>query len=284
MDTPLVFLDAVTPDYFGAMQIPLLRGRPLQESDTAESQPVVVIDEWTARHFWPTEDALGKQVTFGDDTKPRQVVGVVGVVQQGEITRLIKGQSGQFYLPMPQYPKAGMSLIVRADGDPMALAPAVRRLVRAIDIDQPLFLVQSMDTARAATRGTQKLAAWLLGAFGLMALLLAVIGVYGVMAYTVGCRAHEFGIRMSLGAQPRDVMKLVARQAVALNLTGIVAGVIGAYGLTRLLSSLLYGVGATDSLTFAAGTALLAAVTLSAGYVPARRATRVDPVRVLRDE
>ncbi len=283
-DVPVVFRNGITTGYFTVLQVPLRRGRVFQTSDTATSHRVAITDEWTARRFWPNQEVLGKRIKFGDETESREIVGVVGDVDQGPLTKLITARSGQFYLPVAQYDKAGMSLVVRTAGDPMKLAPVIRNIVRGMDVNQPVFGEETLDSSHATGRATQKMAAWLLGAFGLMALLLAALGVYGVMAYSVGRRAHEFGIRMSLGAQPRDVLSLVTRQAIAIDIAGIIGGILGAWGLTRYMSTLLYNVGATDPVTFLIVTACLAAVTLIAAYIPARRVTQLDPVRVLRDE
>jgi putative ABC transport system permease protein len=177
-----------------------------------------------------------------------------------------------------------MTFVLRTTKNPMTLAEPLRRIVGQVDVDQPLFQVQTMEDALAAGHSTQTLAAWVLGAFGLTALLLSSLGIYGVMAFNVGRRWHEFGIRMSLGARPADVLRLVTSQALVVNATGLAIGLAGAWALTGLMSSLLYGVGATDPMTFATVATFLSAVTMLAAYIPARRATRIDPVEALREE
>jgi putative ABC transport system permease protein len=283
-DVKVVLRNSVMSGYFATMRIPLIRGRYLNETDRKSSLPVAVIDEWTARQNWPGADAVGKSLKLGKKQPPRQIVGVVGSVDQGILVKLLKGQIGQVYLPAPQAPMPAMTLVLRTNVDPAALIPAMRSLVRSVDIDQPVFQVQTMDATRAASQASQRLATSLLGSFAMVALLLAAIGIYGVIAYSVGQRTREFGIRMSLGARRLDVLRLVVRQGLVLAGIGIAVGLAGAFALTRLLSSLLYGVNATDPLTFAGVTALLAAVAAVASFLPAWRATRVDPVTALRCE
>ncbi|MDR3700504.1 MAG: ADOP family duplicated permease [Candidatus Sulfopaludibacter sp.] len=283
-DVPLVLRNRVAGDYFRAMRIPLLRGRYLNEGDRKEAPLVALIDQWTARRYWPNQDPVGKPFKFGRKEAVRKVVGVVGDVDSGVVVTLVKGRVGHFYIPAEQEPRAEMTLVARTGGDPMQLVPAMREVVRRIDIDQPVFDVMTLATVRAAGSESQELASLLLGGFAAVALLLAAIGIYGVMAYNVGRRTREFGIRMSLGAQPGDVLRLVIRRGIVLTAAGLALGLAGAFGLTRLMQDLLYGIGATDPATFAAVTAVLAAVTLLAGYLPARRATRVDPVLALREE
>lgn len=283
-DVTFVLNTSVTADYFRVMHMPLLRGRYLSESDRTSAPLVGVVDEWTARHYWPGQDVVGRRFKFGAKGPWREVVGVVGVVEQPVLTKVIKGQAGQVYVPLGQQPVPAMSVVLRTEGDPALLIPAMRNAVRGIDVDQPVFAVQTMDEARAAGRASQLLATWLMGGFALIALLLAAIGVYGLVAYNVGQRTREFGIRMSLGAKPRDVLGLVVRQSIVLTAAGMVTGLAAAFALTRLMGALLYGVRATDPLTFAGVTGLLACVALLASYIPARRAARVDPVTALRCE
>ena len=283
-DVHIELTDCVMPGYFDAMRIPLVHGRYLNETDTASSVPVVVIDEYTARLNWPNEDPIGKQLKFGTTKAPRQIVGIVGNVDQGILVKLLKGQIGQAYIPASQLPSSAMTLVLRTKLEPTSLIPAMRALVRGIDVDQPVFEVQTLEAIRAANRAPQQLATSLLGSFAAVALLLAAIGIYGVIAYAVGQRTREFGVRISLGANRLDVLRLVVRQGIVLTAIGMLAGLAGAFALTRLMSSLLSGVAATDPLTFAAGAALLAASALAACLIPALRATRVDPVVALRCE
>jgi len=283
-DVKVVLRDSVTADYFATMRIKLIRGRYLNETDSKNSTPVAVIDEWTATQNWPGQDVLGKSLKLGLKQTPRQIVGVVGSVDQGILVKLLKGQIGQVYLPVSQAPMPAMTLLLRTAADPVTLVPSMRKVVRGVDIDQPVFQVGTMEAARVTSQGSLRLATSLLSSFAAVALLLAAIGIYGVIAYSVGQRTREFGIRISLGARRLDVLRLVVRQGLLLAAAGIAVGLAGAFALTRLLSSLLYGVNATDPLTFAAVTGLLAAVAVAASFLPAWRATRVDPVIALRCE
>jgi putative ABC transport system permease protein len=283
-DVKVVLRDSVTADYFATMRIKLIRGRYLNEADSKNSTPVAIIDEWTARQNWPGQDVLGKSLKLGQKQAPRQIVGVVGSVDQGILVKLLKGQIGQVYLPVSQAPMPAMTVLLRTAADPVTLIPTMRNVVRGVDIDQPVFQVGTMEAARATSQGSLRLATSLLGCFAAVALLLAAIGIYGVIAYSVGQRTREFGIRLSLGARRFDVLRMVVRQGLVLAAAGIAVGLAGAFALTRLLSSLLYGVNATDPLTFAGVTGLLAVVAIAASFLPAYRATRVDPVIALRCE
>ena len=283
-DIPIVLRNSVIGDYFRALRVPLLRGRYLNDSDRKDAPLVAVIDEWTARRFWPNQDAVGRPFRFGRRGPVHHVAGVVGNVDSGVADTVLRGRVGHFYLPAWQEPHPDMALVARTDGDPLTLISGIREAVQRIDVDQPVFDVMTMSAARAAGSTSQELISLLLGGFAVLALVLAAIGIYGVVAYNVGRRTREFGIRMSLGAQRSDVLRLVAGRGLVLTATGIAIGLAGAYALTSVMKDLLYGVGATDPITFAAVTAILAAVTLLAGYLPARRATRIDPVLALRDE
>jgi putative ABC transport system permease protein len=198
--------------------------------------------------------------------------------------KLLKGRLAQIYVPFAQEPKARMSLTLRTPGDPLALASPVQQTLREMDVDQPVFEVRDLDSARTASRAPQRLATALLGGFALVALLLAMLGIYGVMSYNAGRRLREIGIRVALGARRADVLKLLLRQGVMLTLAGVAIGLAGALALTRSMASLLYGVRPTDALTFGTMCALLAAAAALACYIPARRATHVDPVEALRQE
>lgn len=278
---PLVENRTVTPDYFRAMGIPLVAGRFLTDQDNEKSERVTLINQTFAQRYFPNEDAVGKRINVGGDGWIT-IVGVVGDVKQAGLADSIRVEH---YAPHAQVQISNtMALVVRASADPTALAAAIRRETQAIDPAQPVFNIKTMETVIAESVSDRRLNMVLLGVFSGLALLLAVIGIYSVMSYTVTQSTRELGIRMALGAQARDVLKLVVGQGVALAAIGMVIGLIAAFGLTRLMKTLLFGVGATDPLTFAGVSALLFVVAFAACVIPARRATKVDPMVALRHE
>jgi len=283
-DLPLALRDAATPDYFRAMRIPLIRGRYFSDSDRQGSALVAIVDEWTAKRFWPNEDPLGKRIKLGQKKPWLEIVGVVGSVKRPVLAFLGRGEVAQVYLPFEQYPRPAASLAVRTDGDPQALGSEVRNVVHDVDADQPVFQIQTLEEALATGMAPQRLAALLLAGFAVVALLLAMIGIYGVVAYGAAQRTREIGLRMALGAKPIDVLKLVLGQGMVLMLIGVGIGLAGALALTRVMSTLLYGVRPTDPPTFVCVSLLLGGAVLLASYIPARRATRVDPMVALRYE
>jgi putative ABC transport system permease protein len=284
VDVPIVLYETVINDYFRTMSIPLLAGRSFDNQDRTDSRPVLIVDRWTADRYWPNQNPIGKRVKLGSKQEPREIVGVVGTVEQKLAVTLMLGQIGQVYLPMSQGPKPAMSLVVQTDGNVPRVASAIRSVVQEIDADQALFELRLMDDFRAAGRAMHRLAMTLLGAFALVALLLAAIGLYGVIAFSVGQRTREFGIRMSLGAQRRNVLQLVLRQGLIMTAAGLALGLAGAFSLTRVMATILYGIGANDSRTFGWSALLLAVVALLASYVPAHRATLIDPVKALHHD
>jgi putative ABC transport system permease protein len=283
-EAPMINHCVVTPGYFRAMGIPLLAGRDLAESDAREAQKVTVIDERLAREYWPGESPLGKRVRFGppESNEPwHTVVGVVGAVRHERpdaATRM------SVYLPYQQMPVRQMTLAVRTEGEPTGLAAAVRQQVRELDPDQPVTGMRTMEEVISRAIWQPRLHAILFGVFAAVALLLASVGIYGVMSYAVTQRTHEIGVRVALGARPRDILRLVVGHGLTLTLVGIALGAGAALALTQVMSSLLFEVSAADPATFAVNVALLAAVSLVACYIPARRATRVDPLVALRYE
>jgi len=281
-DIPIALHDAATIDYFQTARIPLLRGRYFTTADREGAPAVAIIDDWTARRYWPNQDVVGKH--FKMDSRQYEIVGVVGNVEPTILLAILKGRAAQVYVPVAQEPKPAMTLVVRAAGDPASLVAPIEAALRNIDADQPVFHIQTMEQARVADRAMQLLATSLLGGFAILAMLLATIGIYGVVSYSAGQRTREFGIRISLGARPSDVVALALRQGIVIMAVGIAIGLACAFALTRALSSLLYGLGATDPWTFAFTTALLAAVGLLASYIPARRQTKVDPLQALRHD
>jgi len=274
----------VSPDYFKALKIQLLKGRVFTEGDGSDTPPVLVINEAMARQYWPNEDPIGSRVSFNSrDNQPiwREIVGVVKDVRH---TALDKEPRPQMYFPFTQFPSAFMTLVARTDGDPLGLVAAVRGEVQAIDRDQPISNIHTMEELVAGSVSQRRFNLLLLGVFAGVALLLAAVGIYGVMSHSVEQRRHEIGVRMALGAQTRDVQLLIIRRGMALALLGVALGLFASFALTRALKSLLFGVSATDPLTFGVIALLLTAVALLACYIPARRATKVDPLTALRHE
>jgi len=271
----------VTPDFFRTMQIPLLQGRQFTTQDTKGTPGVIIINDILARMCWPGEDPIGKHFTVGFEKTPREIVGVVASIKQ---TRLDAAGRPAMYMPHLQSPSSGMTVLVRTSGAPLAMAAAVREQVWAIDKNVPVTHLQTMDQVFGDSVAQPRFSMLVVGLFAALALVLASVGIYGVMAYSVSRRAHEIGVRMALGARTGQVLKLVLKEGMTLTLMGIAVGLFGAFALTRLIATLLFGVSAKDPFTFISVAALLAAVALVACYIPARRATKVDPLVALRYE
>jgi predicted permease len=270
--------------YFQAMEIPLHAGRFFNEDDKLGNPRVVIVDERMAREFWPNEDPIGKRihvVQLQSDDPWQTIVGVVGRVKHESLD---SNPRMTFYLPQTQTPSREMTITLRSGGDPRALASAVKKELWAIDSDIPMFAVRTMTQIVDESLARRRFLMVLLGLFACVALALGVIGIYGVMAYLVNQGTRELGIRIALGASQRDILRLVIRQGMALALTGAAIGLAGALALTRLMQSLLFGVNATDALTFGSIPLLLILSALLACYVPARRAARIDPMVSLRSE
>jgi predicted permease len=277
----------VEPGYLTALSIPLKQGRFFTNQDDERSQPVVVIDEVFARQYFPDADPIGKRINLGDDRGPLQIVGVVGHVNQWSLDSDDKESlQAQLYEPLRQSgPPSGVGVVMRAErGAGPALFDSIRRVVQSQNSQNIIFGSQTMNEVIANSLARQRFLMTLLNAFAVAALLLASIGLYGVISYLVGQRTQELGVRIALGAGRKDILRLVINQGMKMALGGVAIGLIAAVGLTRLLSEMLYGVNATDPATFAVITALLAAVAVAACLVPAWRATRVDPIRALRHE
>jgi predicted permease len=283
-EVPTGYLEVVTPTLFQVLQVPLLRGRLFSEADDPKGEPVVLIDQTTAEKFWPHENPLGKQIRFprfGPKQPLRRVVGIVGPIR---IEGLDAPYSPHLFLSAKQVPLNNITVYIRTSASPEAMEEPVRREIQAVDPDLPVFGVRSLRSVISDSLGARRFAMQLLGFFAATALLLAAIGIYGVMAYVVNQRVREIGVRMALGAQRGDVLRLVVRQGMVLALAGVVVGFIASLALTRLISGLLFGISASDPLTLAMFTLLLAGVALLANIVPARRAAMVDPVVALRYE
>jgi putative ABC transport system permease protein len=282
-DPPVAFYNGVSPDYFRTMQIPLVQGRAFDEHDVRGARNVAVINETLARRYFPGSDPLGRRVTLNDPTADDWAT-VVGVVKDTKPRELAGEPVAEMYMPYAQQPEPSMALMIRTAGSPDAVAAAVRREVLAIDAGLPVYSVRTLPAVMSEAVATPRFRTFLLGVFAALALLLAVVGIYGVMSYAVTQRTHEFGVRMALGAQGKDVLKLVVGHGMALALAGVLIGLAASFALTRVLAGLLYGVTPTDPLTFACVSLLLVAVALLACYVPARRAAKVDPMVALRYE
>jgi putative ABC transport system permease protein len=283
-ESPSAYRYGVTPGYLEAMGIPLRRGRLLQPGDTAAAQPVVLVNETFARRIWPGEDPLGKFVQMGEPTRPwRMVVGVVGDVRHAGLD---EPEQLQFYAPEAQwmYAASQMTLAVRTELDPLAAAAAVRHAVWSVENNVRISRVAQMRQVIHDSFGQRTFAATLLGLFAAVALLLAALGIYGVMAHIATQRTAEIGIRMALGAQRADVLRLMLGYALRWVAAGALLGVAGALALTRTLQSLLFGVQATDPATLIAVVFAVGLLALFASWAPARRASRVDPMMALRYE
>ena len=281
-DLPQTNYSAVSPGYFKAMGIPLIAGRAFTERDTQEALPVAIVSQTLAQRYFPSGDAIGKRINVitGPESY-REIVGIVGDVKQNGLTKDTRPHT---YEPFAQAPNQFMSLIVRSSTDPASLVPAIRGKVLALDSELPLQRTITLDRMIANSIRQQRFTSIVLSVFAGVALLLAAAGLYGVISYSVAQRTHELGIRVALGAQVKDVMQLVLRQGMTFVIAGEVVGIIGAFALTRLLGGLLFGVTPTDAATFIGVTAGLTFVALLACYIPARRATKVDPLVALRYE
>ncbi|HEY0321337.1 MAG TPA: ABC transporter permease [Pyrinomonadaceae bacterium] len=273
----------VGPNYFGTMEIPLMKGRDFNGSDVEGATEVIIINEAMARRFWPNEDAIGKRIKLGPNPKSpwATIVGVVGNVRH---EGLDTNERPEVYENYFQHSDSSMTMVVRTLDNPQRILPAVRTQVKEADADLPVYNVRVMDQVVLESVLIRRLSMLLLEIFAGLAIVLAAIGLYGVMAYSVTRRTHEIGIRMALGAQAPDVLRMIIGQGMTLALIGVAIGLGAAFVLTSLMSSLLYGVSATDPVTFILVSLLLATVAFVACFIPARRATRVDPLTALRYE
>jgi putative ABC transport system permease protein len=282
-ESPFTDVRVTDAGYFRTLGIPLLRGRNFNDSEVTEAKHVVLINEAMARLHFPGENPIGKRITvqMAFEPVPTEIVGIVGDVKYES---LVDEVNPTVYMPLPELVYSLMTLVIQTDGDPVAIAPAVRRTVREIDPAQPVSDVRSLRKVMSEWVDRPRFNTLLLGLFAGLATLLAGIGIFGVMSYLVTLRIREMGLRMALGAQPGQVLWLILKQGLFLTGIGIAVGLAGALALTRVLSSLLFEVGSTDPAIFAAIVLLLTFVSLIACYIPARRATRVDPMIAMRSE
>jgi putative ABC transport system permease protein len=282
----IVVTRVISPHYFGTMGIQLSQGRPFDEQqDRADSSGVVVVSETMARKYWPGEEPVGKRIKAGSSGSPNPWWTIVGVVKDVRQFELNADPKPQMYLPYAQADFfAPRHLIVSTNVEPLSMAATVRVTVWEVDKDQPVSNISTMEDILSESVARQRFSMLLLGIFAALALVLAAVGIYGVMSYSVAQRTREFGIRMALGAQTRDVLKLAVGEGLKLVLIGVVIGLVAAFILTRLMSSLLFGVSATDPTTFITISLVLISVAVLASYIPARRATKVDPMVALRYE
>jgi predicted permease len=280
------------PGYFAAMRLPILRGRDVASTDTPEAPAVVLVNEFLATHTWPGEDPIGRRIALsGPDDNPSWAT-VIGVVKNAVRSEWNETAEDEVYLAAVQtglvassHPQeAYLTFVARTDGRAAALAPSVRAAIWSLDAALPISEVRTMEQIVASANARARFQMLLLAAFAAAAALLAAVGIYGVMSYAVAKRTREIGLRMALGANPGDVLRLVVGQGMAVALAGAGVGIAAALPLTRLMSSVLYGVRPTDPATYAGVALLLLAIALVASYLPARRAAHIDPGKALRAE
>jgi putative ABC transport system permease protein len=285
-DQPSADFFTISHEYFKTMQIPLLKGREFTDRDQKQAPGVIIVNQAFARKFFPGEDPVGKHIKPGistdeDDPVMREIVGIVADVRNRDLNSDLRPG---FFVPHSQIPFSQMTIVVKTNGEPTSLVNAVQNEVHAMDRELPVFNVKTMDEYISASVAAPRFNATLLVIFAAVALILTIVGLYGVMSYSVAQRTNEIGIRMALGAQTGDVLRLIVSQGFKLVLLGLGIGLTAALALMKIISSLLFGVTTKDPLTFGAVAVLLAIIALLACYIPARRATRLDPLRALRYE
>jgi putative ABC transport system permease protein len=284
-DEPRTHFRSVGLDYFQTMRIPLVAGRDFNSRDERNSTQVVIINQALARKFFPNENPIGKHIKPGvSDEGPGKMREIVGVVGDVKHRALWNPPDPESYVPYAQTAIGQMYVVARTDGDPMSLLPAMREQVKAIDAQLPVYAPKTMDEYVASSIAQRKFTSLLCGVFAAVGLVLAVVGLFGVMSYTVSQRTHELGVRVAVGAEKTDILRLILDQGMRMTLLGIGVGLVGTFAITRVLSNQLFGISASDPLTFFGVAFLLALVALAACYIPARRATRVDPMVALRYE
>lgn len=281
---PPIGVGVVSPDYFHTLKIPLLNGRHLDERDGPTQQRVALVNQAFAQRFFPNGDVLGKRVGFACEESEglcRTIVGVVGNIRQESLTDEV---ASELYVPDAQMPMNSMTLFVRTSSDPLSLVAAVRSEVSAIDKNQPIYDVKTLDQRVSDATAVSRSLTVLFSTFALLALVLGAVGIYGIVSYAVTQRTQEIGIRMALGATAKDILRLIVNHGLVLVLTGVAIGVAGALALTRFLATLLFGITPTDPLTFVGVAAIFFLIAMVASFIPARRATKVDPLTALRYE
>jgi putative ABC transport system permease protein len=277
----LTTLNSVSPQYFDTMRIPMIEGRGFTDFDRQESKPVAIVNDTMARHFWPGQNAIGKRFRTATNNAYLEVVGICATAV---LTTIGEQPQPQAYLPLGQNLSTGVVMHVRTEGNPAGVMPAVLRQVQSLNANMALNNPATIQKVIHDGLWAPRVAASLFGIFGVLGMMLSSIGVYGVMTYMVAQRTNEIGLRMALGARPWDVLRLVVGQGMRLTLAGIAIGIIAGLSATRLMGSLLFGVSTSDPMTFGVVSILVAAVALIAGWLPARRAARIDPVLALRQE
>ena len=281
---PLIRATSVSYDYFSALGTPLVDGRFFSESDDMDTEKVALVNQSFVNQFWPNENPIGKQIKFGRRDSRAPWLRVVGVIGNIKTDGFDEPDQPQIYVPIFQNVGYAMAVYIKTEGNPKSLTQALRQEVQAVDPDLPVFGEKTMEDVVSASLAERRFAMQMVTVFGVVALLLAAIGIYGVMAYSVNQRTREIGIRLALGAHTKDILGWVLKQGMLLTVGGLTVGLVAAFVLTRLLRSMLFDIAATDAITYAALAALLALVALVACYIPARRATRVDPMIALRCE
>jgi putative ABC transport system permease protein len=281
---PRTKFSSVSPDYFRVLGTPLVRGRFFGAGDDEQAPPVALVDQALVQRYFANTDPIGKQIKPGTRESQAPWFTITGIVGNIKTDGFDQPDQPHIYIPILQNPGYAMAVYVRTEGNPAGLTQAIRQQVQAVDPNLPLFGERTMEDLVSASLAQRRFAMQVVGLFGVLALLLAGIGIYGVMAYSVTQRTREIGIRMALGATTGSICRWLLQQGMRLTLIGVGVGLVGALALTRLLRGLLFGIGPTDVATYVGLTALLAAVALLACYIPARRATKVDPLVALRYE
>jgi predicted permease len=282
---PSALFNDVSTQFFETLQMKLVSGRDFDDRDTENSTPVAIVNQAMADHFWPHQDVIGKSFTLS--WKPKRTVQIVGIVRNAHTVELTSPFQPTVYLPLTQHSADAVTLQVRSEGDPLSLLAPIRQVITGLDSAMPISSVQTMEAQTGNTMNGLflfEVAAGLAGGLGLLGLILAVVGVYGVISYSVSQRTQEIGIRMALGATASEILRMISRQSFLIIAASVPLGLLAAFTVGKLLTDFLVGVSPTDPLTYAAVTALLVAVALAAGYLPARRATRVNPMVALRHE